>query len=117
MQTPIERTARRRASIRLLMAAVFALPVSARAGLLFHRDRGARLDPGVSPQSAAYDAPIPGVRPPGCGDRGHARSVGAHHDPNRVLTGLHRYPCLGGPIPAPPYEDCLYPTGPHPWQR
>lgn len=101
----------------LLAALALAPPIPARAGGLFRRNSGGALDPGRSTRPGPYDAPVPGVRPPACDPRDHARHAGTHRDPNRVITGLFRYPCLGGYIPASPYRDCLYPSGPHPWQR
>jgi hypothetical protein len=117
MPVPMQPTARRLALAVVLLAVAFAPPAQARAGILFRRDRGAALDPGRSPQHGPYDAPVPGIGPPRREERGHTRQAGAHRYPDRVVTGLHRYPCLGGALPAPPYEDCLYPTGPRPWQR
>lgn len=110
----------RRASSLLAPVLLIVLVAPARAGGWPHAGRGAALDPGVSPHRGPYDAAIPGILPgpPRHGpDRG-PRQHGLRRDGTPyVRTGLHRYPCFGGYIPAAPYDDCLYRTGPHPWQR
>lgn len=110
--------------LALVLIALLAGPAWG-GGLLVRGRRGAELDPGLAPHHGPYDARVPGILPgASCSaHHGHRRECGPRHHgwghdgTPYVRTGLYRYPWHGGYIPPSPYDDCLYRTGPHPWQR
>lgn len=108
----------------LLLAACF-LGARQSSGGLFHHDhdqtdpstrsRGAWLDPGLPPVQPPYYGIGPGRQAGACSRPGFFGGCGSTTD---VLTGLHhKYPWFCGYIPASPRTECLYQTGPNPWQR